>query len=219
MEGKQYRTCGKPGILSKMPTYRPTDNYAMLLCTMKDLYPQPSWAFCFGWASFTAGVGCVSFARYDPAWDGIEDPENEKNLLMHACHIMCHEIGHQFGLRHCIYYECLMNGVMSADEQRRGGIKLLCPVCHKKLQQNIKFDSTERFEKLAAACKQLGFDEEAAIYYKLIADAKKSGIKARNPSANSAANSSANSRLNNRLAAANNAANNNNNQQRNRSQS
>ena len=99
---------------------------------------------------------------------------------------------------------------MSADEQRRGGIKLLCPVCHKKLQQNIKFDSTERFEKLAAACKQLGFDDEAAIYYKLIADAKKSGIKARNPSArsatnstaNSAANSSANSRVNNRIAAA-----------------
>ena len=37
--GKQYRTCGKPGILSKMPTYKPTDGYATLLCTMKDLYP------------------------------------------------------------------------------------------------------------------------------------------------------------------------------------
>ena len=152
-EAKQYRCRGKDGILMKMPKYRPSDNYAMLLCTMKDLYPQPSWAFCFGWATYDGGVGCVSFARYDPAWDGIEDPDSEKTLLMHACHIMCHEIGHQFGLRHCIYYECLMNGVMSADEQRRGGIKLLCPVCHKKLQQNIKFDSTERFQKLAAACK------------------------------------------------------------------
>lgn len=106
----------------------------MLLLTMKDLYPQPSWAFCFGWASFTEGVGAFSFCRYDPAWDGIDDPDREKNLLMRGCHIMAHEIGHQFGLRHCVYYECLMNGVMSADEQRRGGIKLLCPVCNKKLK-------------------------------------------------------------------------------------
>ena len=72
-----------------------------------------------------------------------------------------------------------MNGVNSATEQRDGGIKLLCPVCHKKLKQNINFDSTERFEKLAVACTTLGFDEEAAIYRKLIADCKASGIKAR----------------------------------------
>ena len=174
----QYRTCGKTGILTQLPKYRPRDAYSTLLITMKDLFPQPSWSFCFGWASFTEGVGAFSFCRYDPAWDGIDDPDREKNLLMAGCHIMCHEIGHQFGLRHCIYYECLMNGVMSADEQRRGGIKLLCPVCTKKLKQNIKFDTKERFQKLAAACDALGFADEAAIYRKLIKDCAASGIKA-----------------------------------------
>ena len=177
MTGHQYRTCGKNGILNKLPKYRPTDGYSTILLTMKDLYPQPSWSFCFGWASFTEGVGAFSFRRFDPAWDGVEDPDREKNLLMYGCHIMAHELGHQFGLRHCVYYECLMNGIMSADELRRGGIKPLCSVCHKKLQCNLKFDSTERFEKLAEVCKKLGFAEEEAIYKKLIADCKASGIK------------------------------------------
>lgn len=91
---KQYRTCGNKGILTTLPKYRPQDNYAMLCITMRDLYPGPKWNFCFGWASFTEGVGAFSFHRYDPAYDGIEDPDREKNLLMRGCHIMCHEIGH-----------------------------------------------------------------------------------------------------------------------------
>lgn len=112
----QYATCGKNGILNRLLGYRPSDSYAMLCLTMEDLYPGNNWNFCFGWASFTEGVGAFSFRRYDPAWDGIRDPNREKNLMMRGCAIMCHEIGHQFGLRHCIYYECLMNGINSAEE-------------------------------------------------------------------------------------------------------
>lgn len=93
-DSKQYRCCGKNGILGRLPTHRPADSYACLCITMKDLYPGPSWGFCFGWASFTEGVGGFSFCRFDPAWDGINDPQGEKNLLMRACAIMCHEIGH-----------------------------------------------------------------------------------------------------------------------------
>ena len=89
---------------------------------------------------------------------------------MRGCHILCHEIGHQFGLRHCIYYECLMNGIMSAEEQRQGGIRILCPVCTKKLKENLKFDTGARFERLAEVCDELGFADEAAIYRKILAD-------------------------------------------------
>lgn len=176
--GTQYQTCGDRGILNRLRSYRPQDSYSMLCLTMKDLYPGPKWSFCFGWASFTEGVGAFSFCRYDPEWDGIEDPDREKNLLMRGCAIMCHEIGHQFGLRHCIYYECLMNGIMSAEEQRAGGIRILCPVCQRKLKQNLKFDSSERFTKLMEVCEQLGFDEEAAVYRKLLNDCSNSGIVA-----------------------------------------
>ena len=81
---------------------------------------------------------------------------------------MAHEIGHMFGLRHCIYYECLMNGLMSAEEQRAGGIRVLCPVCLKKLKQNLKFDTAARFTGLAKVCDELGFTEEAKVYRALI---------------------------------------------------
>ena len=133
-EAKQYQCCGKDGILQKLPTYKPLDHYAILGVTNNDLYPGPRWNYCFGWASYTEGVGTFSFCRYDPAWDGIDDPDREKNFMMRSCHIMVHEIGHMFGLRHCIYYECLMNGLNSAEEQRQGGIRILCPVCQKKLK-------------------------------------------------------------------------------------
>ena len=72
-----------------------------------------------------------------------------------------------------------MNGINSAEEQRNGGIRILCPVCQKKLKQNLKFDSTERFERLLAVCDELGFEEEAEVYRNLLNDAESSGIKVR----------------------------------------
>ena len=156
--------------------YRPADAYATQLITMHDLYPGKNWNFCFGWASFTEGVAAFSFCRYDPDWDGIDDPDRDQNLLMRGCAILCHEICHQFGLKHCIYYECLMNGIMSAEEQRDGGIRILCPVCQKKLKQNLRFDSQVRFEGLLDVCEELGFDDEAAVYRKLLDDVCKSGL-------------------------------------------
>ena len=72
-----------------------------------------------------------------------------------------------------------MNGVMSAHEQRKGGIKPLCPVCTKKLKSNLKFDCKERYNEILKVCKELGFLEQAAIYQKLLDGAAASGIKAR----------------------------------------
>ena len=47
----------------------------------------------------------------------------------------------------------------------------MCPVCTKKLKQNLNFDTGARFERLAEVCDQLGFTEEAAIYRKILSDA------------------------------------------------
>ena len=170
----QYSTHGPNGLLKQLPRYKPSDAYCMIGITNEDLYPQESWNFCFGWATYNVGVGAFSFCRYDPSWDGIEDDNSDQNLLIRGCHIMAHELGHMFGLKHCIYYECLMNGLMSAEEQRNGGIRVLCPVCLKKLKQNLKFDTAERFKNLAEVCDELGFAEEANVYKALIAA---SGVK------------------------------------------
>ena len=53
----------------------------------------------------------------------------------------------------------------------------MCPVCLRKLKQNLNFDCKARFEALIAVCDEIGFKEEAAVYRKLISDAAVSGIK------------------------------------------
>jgi len=148
-----------------LKSHKPSDAYAILGLTNEDLYSGDNWHFVFGWASYTTGVGTFSFKRYDPSFDGTEDEHDnpEQALLMYACHVMAHEIGHMFGLYHCIYYECLMNGINSAYEQRRT-LRTFCPVCLKKLKRNLNFDVRKRYENLIKVCKELGFDEEAKVY-------------------------------------------------------
>ena len=178
----QYSTHGDHGLLKTLPRWKPNDAYAVIGLTNEDLYPSKSWNFCFGWAMYNTGVGAFSFCRYDPSFDGIDtsdDPDAETTLLMRGCHIMAHELGHMFGLKHCIYYECLMNGLNSAEEQRQGGIRVLCPVCLKKLKSNLKFDAGERFTNLAKACEELGFNEEAAVYRALVKAAPASTVSPR----------------------------------------
>ena len=70
---------------------------------------------------------------------------------------MVHEITHMFGLKHCIYFECTMNGSNGSFEGGRHPVVTLCPVCLIKLQMNIKFDVKERYEKLVEASAAVGF--------------------------------------------------------------
>ena len=51
----------------------------------------------------------------------------------------------------------------------------MCPVCTKKLKQNLKFDTGARFERLAEVCDELGFSDEAAIYRKILSDSVAAG--------------------------------------------
>jgi len=53
----------------------------MLSVTMVDIYPRDSWNFVFGLASLKDRTGVFSFKRYDPAFQGIDDPERDKTLL------------------------------------------------------------------------------------------------------------------------------------------
>lgn len=48
-----------------------------------------------------------------PKWTGEkydDETEFEKLLMLRIFKIATHEIGHMFGLLHCIYYNCLMMG-------------------------------------------------------------------------------------------------------------
>ena len=90
--------------------------------------------------------------------------EQEKRWFRKSAGTMVHEITHMFGIKHCIYYQCTMNGSNGSFESNRNGPTTLCPSCLAKLQMNIKFDCAERHTKLIEACKTLGFDKSAKIY-------------------------------------------------------
>ena len=78
---------------------------------------------------------------------------------------MAHEICHMFGLKHCIYYECLMNGTMSAQESARRANNTLCIVCLKKMAKNMKLPSVKVwFENMLSVSSELGFTVEASFY-------------------------------------------------------
>lgn len=143
-------------ILNKLIKYKKKDTYAILGVTMLDLYPGINWNYVFGWANFGKGSGVFSFKRYHP-----DHPSNDNTYTDYvrlACHTMAHEIGHMFALHHCPYYECLMNGYNSMEEQMARKNNTLCPVCLKKLKLNVKFDTRKRFEELLKAATELGFD-------------------------------------------------------------
>lgn len=97
----------------------PKDAYCMISVTLEDIYPRDSWNFVFGFASLNNRTGVFSFKRYDPAFQGINDPDRDQTLLRNACSVMVHEIGHMFGINHCIYYDCNMNGSNSYEESCR----------------------------------------------------------------------------------------------------
>jgi len=82
---------------------------------------------------------------------------------------MVHETCHMFGMKHCIYYECTMNG--TNGEPTGKGTKALCPICYKKLKRNIKFNTEDRMNALIEVCTELEFTKEANLYKTLLAEA------------------------------------------------
>ena len=108
----------------------------------EDLYPRETWNFVFGLASGNAGV--FSFCRY------VEGAEREV-VLFRCAKVMTHEICHMFGIKHCIYYSCAMNGSMHSEEAARRPAHL-CPVCLLKLHHCLKFPLRARYQSLASVC-------------------------------------------------------------------
>jgi archaemetzincin len=149
-------------ILAWLRTRLPKDAYCILAITMADLYPADDWNFVFGQASLRERVGVYSFARYDPGFYGeTRGDDAGKLILLRSCKVLAHETGHMFGLQHCIYFRCLMNGSNHLGESDDRPPHL-CPVCLRKLQYAVDFDIPVRYERLTAFSQQAGFKDEAA---------------------------------------------------------
>jgi archaemetzincin len=151
-----------PHILAFLKHRLPPGVFALAAFTGEDLYPDESWNFVFGQASVRDRVGVFSFARYDPAFlDEPRRPGDEGLVLRRMLKVLVHEVGHMFGLRHCVYFTCLMNGSNHLEEADARP-QHVCPVCLRKLQHAIGFDVVARYEALGRFYENAGLEDEAA---------------------------------------------------------
>jgi archaemetzincin len=94
----------------------------------------------FGLASSNSRTGVFSFARYDERFFDTEPYKLDYEVLFsRSLKVMVHEVTHMFGLKHCIYYSCIMNGSNHLEEGGKKPLEL-CPVCLRKLQLSLNFD-------------------------------------------------------------------------------
>ena len=99
----------------------------------------PRLTFVFGVGSPDRRAGVYSLHRFG---------DRPEPLLRRGFKLSVHEMGHMFGLRHCVFYECVMNGSNSLAESDRHPLHL-CPVCLVKLQHALYLDPATRYRLLA----------------------------------------------------------------------
>jgi archaemetzincin len=122
----------------------PKDAWGMIGCTAVDIFPDPKWNFVFGQASLSQRVGVWSMRRLG---DPEKYPDTEDKAFMRNLKVASHETGHILSMKHCVYYDCLMNGsahILESDAKP----PYLCPVCLGKADWNRDFNIQNRFDTL-----------------------------------------------------------------------
>ncbi len=145
-------------ILPLLARRLPADACCLLGVTVLDLYPGEGWSFVFGEAILDERVGVFSFARYDPRF--YDKPADPGLLLRRACKVLAHETCHMFGIRHCIFFNCLMNGSNHLAESDRRPLDL-CPIDLRKLHWSLGFDIVARYRALLDFWRAAGVAEAA----------------------------------------------------------
>jgi archaemetzincin len=141
---------------------KPLNRIALMGLSELDLYPKPEWNYVFGLASYRDKVGVSSMNRMQ---DGELSQENFNESLSRLLKISSHEIGHMFGLHHCINANCVMNGTNSMSETDGHSIRL-CSVCQRKLNSCIGYDNRKRLADLEKYFKKNNLVEESDLMKK-----------------------------------------------------
>jgi archaemetzincin len=142
-----------------MARRRPGDA-AVLGITAIDLWPGPGWNFVFGQASLRERVGVWSMARNGNPDDR---PAMRKLCAIRTAMTATHETGHMFGIRHCIAYECGMNGSNHSEERDRQPFEF-CPECQAKLWWTLGLDPLARSRALGEITRKHEFEGTAAHF-------------------------------------------------------
>ena len=148
-------------VLKQLKKNIPSDSQSYIAFSSYDLYPDEDWNFVFGEASLKNRTGVWSiFRNGDPK-------EDYKLCLRRTIATAVHEIGHTYGMQHCIGYECLMNGSNSMEESDEQ-VMYLCPQCLNKLERNSNLNIKNLYKNLIKVCEKLGFDIEIEFFKKCL---------------------------------------------------
>lgn len=90
-----------------------SDFKKILMITDFDLY-VPVLTFVFGEAQLNGKAAIISAHRLYPEFYGL--PSNEDLFLSRLIKEINHELGHTYGLRHCLNFECVMHSSSNVDE-------------------------------------------------------------------------------------------------------
>lgn len=89
-----------------------------------------------------------------PLLENTSSPKMLSGLwLGRVCRTVSHELGHCFGLDHCVYYACSMQGSASVAEDSRQP-PYLCPIDLAKLLNATSADAEQRYLALLNFCQQ-----------------------------------------------------------------
>ncbi|KAL6716144.1 hypothetical protein ACLMJK_005710 [Lecanora helva] len=85
------------------------------------------------------------------AYRGRTSPDVSGLWLSRVCQTASHELGHCFGMDHCVYYACVMQSTSSLAEDVRQP-PYLCPVDHAKVARATGTNERARYEALLSFC-------------------------------------------------------------------
>ena len=121
-----------PSAQKVIHAHKPRDAFIVIGYTMEDLCNSSSgFGFLFGEANLDLSIGLFSFARYAD-----DVPRSSPRFLRRCGMVLCHEASHLFGIKHCVYASCVMNGSNHLEESESRPFAL-CPVDLRKIQLTL----------------------------------------------------------------------------------
>lgn len=132
-------------LLSRILEFLPENTMKIIGVTDVDLF-VPVLTFVFGEAQLNGKAAIVSISRLKNEFYGL--PKNDRLLLDRIEKEVIHELGHTFGLFHCINYDCVMSSSMYVENIDLKS-KSFCRNCREILNNNITNQlSTDQPNKL-----------------------------------------------------------------------
>jgi len=135
----------------------PADAASVVAITPLDLTRTGGGTWAFGQASLMDRVAVVSFHRQG-------DPREDFNLCLRRFSKTClHEVGHSFGIAHCVENECGMNGSSSREEADSRPL-WFCAEDEMKVWLACGLDPASRYAALEAWAATFDLREESQFW-------------------------------------------------------